>query len=149
MEREDIQQLVIAKFREAQLDPCFGCAIIEHESNWNPNARSPKSAADEKYGGAWGLCQILPPTAKDLGYDEAPEGLWDPTVNIELFIKLTQRNIKHWRTTDVQDLICMHNSGRPKYRAPESTLNIYLPAVMKHYKIWSHLMQDPLGGFCA
>lgn len=137
MTKTYIQNLVMNMFDDAGLDPAFGCAIVEHESRWNSNARSPVSASDEKYGGAWGLCQILLTTAKDLGYTGDGPGLWDPKVNTELFIKLTLRNLHNLHIVSVQDLIAAHNSGKTYNNSPASTRNEYVPQVLDLYRRWN------------
>lgn len=47
---------------------------IRRESGYNPAARN---------GPYWGLLQILPPTARTMGYDGPPEGLLDPETNLK------------------------------------------------------------------
>ena len=136
----DLQNLVISRFVEAGLDPAFGCAIIEHESNWNPKARSPVTASDEKYGGAWGLCQLTLVTAKGLGYSGDGPGLWDPHVNCQYFIKLTQRNISQLHTVSIEDLISAHNSGKLYLHAPFTTRTQYVPIVKALYDKWAKLI---------
>lgn len=60
----------------AQLPPQIAVAVIEIESNFNPNARG---AAGEV-----GLMQVMPPTARLLGFSGSLEQLKDPETNIAL-----------------------------------------------------------------
>lgn len=60
----------------AQLPPQIAVAVIEIESNFNPNARG---AAGEV-----GLMQVMPPTARLLGFSGSTEQLKDPETNIAL-----------------------------------------------------------------
>lgn len=46
---------------------------IQRESGYNPAARN---------GPYWGLMQILPQTARTMGYDGPPEGLLNPDTNL-------------------------------------------------------------------
>lgn len=48
-------------------------AVVEQESGYNPHARG---------GGAMGLMQIKPATARGIGYDGPAEGLYDPETNL-------------------------------------------------------------------
>jgi hypothetical protein len=116
MTKQEIVDLVKAACFEAGLDPAYGLGVIEHESGFNPSARSDPKASDEKYGGAWGLCQILPPTARGLGYTGPVEGLWDPHVNVDLLLKLTAQNRDHFNVHDAANLASCHNSGLPLAR---------------------------------
>jgi hypothetical protein len=54
------------------VDPAIFMAMIEKESNWNPNAKSPKSTAS-------GLGQLIAGTAKDMGVTN----VFDPYQNLE------------------------------------------------------------------
>ena len=146
MDRSDIVDLIKTTFTEQGLDPYFGLAICQHESNFNAHARSPISATDEKYGGAYGLAQITVATAKSLGFTGDPSALFDPNVNIQFFCALTRHNISTWKTNDINDLICIHNSGRPQYKAPAITINQYLPVVLKLYAKWKDIASDPFVG---
>lgn len=47
--------------------------VVNRESTFNPAARN---------GPYWGLMQILPQTAKTMGYEGAPEGLLDAETNL-------------------------------------------------------------------
>ena len=48
--------------------------VIQRESDYNPRARN---------GPYWGLMQILPQTARTMGYRGAPEGLLDAETNLK------------------------------------------------------------------
>lgn len=48
--------------------------VVQRESTFNPAARN---------GPYWGLMQILPATARTMGYDGAPEGLLDAETNLK------------------------------------------------------------------
>lgn len=48
--------------------------VVNRESTFNPAARN---------GPYWGLMQILPQTARTMGYDGAPEGLLDAETNLK------------------------------------------------------------------
>lgn len=131
----ELIQMVVNAFHEIGIDPAVGCAVIQQESKWNPDARSKPEASDEKYGGAYGLCQILPPTAAALGYHGPAEGLFDPGLNIQLLAKLTADNAKRFGSNPL-DLFSAHNSGKPFNRAPFSTAGMYVPSCQKHYAAW-------------
>lgn len=48
--------------------------VIQRESNYNPKARN---------GPYWGLMQILPQTARSMGFTGRPEDLLNPETNLE------------------------------------------------------------------
>lgn len=64
---------------KADLPPEFAVAVIEIESNFNPNA---KGAAGEV-----GLMQVMPPTARMLGFAGSMEQLKNPDTNIGLGVQ--------------------------------------------------------------
>jgi hypothetical protein len=52
--------------------------VINRESTFNPRARN---------GPYWGLMQILPATARTMGYRGSPEGLLDPETNLRYAVR--------------------------------------------------------------
>lgn len=61
-------------------------AQIQQESSFNPTAQSPC--------GARGLLQLMPATAKEVGYQ--PEELWDPQKNLCAGIKYLYEQYRHF-----------------------------------------------------
>jgi soluble lytic murein transglycosylase-like protein len=70
-----IPDLVQKASRAHNVDPLLVDSVIRVESNYNPNAISPK--------GAEGLMQLMPPTARMLGVNDS----FDPAENIEAGVK--------------------------------------------------------------
>jgi hypothetical protein len=70
-----ISELVDKTARAHDVDPLLVHSIIQVESNYNPNAVSPK--------GAEGLMQLMPPTARMLGVGNS----FDPGENIEAGVR--------------------------------------------------------------
>jgi Transglycosylase SLT domain len=70
-----IPDLVERTSRAHNIDPLLVDSVIRVESNYNPNAISPK--------GAEGLMQLMPPTARMLGVADS----FDPAENIEAGVK--------------------------------------------------------------
>jgi soluble lytic murein transglycosylase-like protein len=70
-----IPELVEKTSRAHNVDPLLVDSVIRVESNYNPNAISPK--------GAQGLMQLMPPTARMLGVNDS----FDPAENIEAGVK--------------------------------------------------------------
>jgi soluble lytic murein transglycosylase-like protein len=70
-----IPELVEKTSRAHNVDPLLVDSVIRVESNYNPNAVSPK--------GAEGLMQLMPPTARMLGVSDS----FDPAENIEAGVK--------------------------------------------------------------
>ncbi len=70
-----ISELVEKTSKAHNVDPLLVDSVIKVESNYNPNAVSPK--------GAQGLMQLMPPTAQMLGVNDS----FDPAENIEAGVK--------------------------------------------------------------
>lgn len=62
---------------------------------------------------SYGLGQILYSTALSLGYDGAPEGLYDTKVNIDLIGKYHRRTLDRYGDMDVYKLTTAYNAGNP------------------------------------
>ena len=84
-------------------------AVIETESSWSASAyREEPQINDASYG----LMQLLYKTAKSLGYSGAPEGLFQPGVNIDLGTKLLS-NLRKSYGDDFRRVYSAYNSGNP------------------------------------
>lgn len=75
-----VQQVNAANFA-GWFDPADVMAVIQIESSFNPTAQRPEPQIRDA---SYGLMQVLYATALDRGYTGAPEGLYDPAVNIAL-----------------------------------------------------------------
>jgi soluble lytic murein transglycosylase-like protein len=82
-------------------------AVIETESSWRPSA-----FRQETNDASYGLMQLLYGTAKGLGYTGAPDGLYDPAVNIDLGTKLLGQ-LRRSYGDDFRRVYSAYNSGRP------------------------------------
>ncbi len=89
---EDKYDGIISKWaREYGLHPAFVKAIIKAESNFNPRAyRAEPGINDASYG----LMQILFKTAKGIGYQGGPAGLFDPESNVRFGAKYLGMQLK-------------------------------------------------------
>lgn len=96
------------------LDPELIFATIMVESSGNTYAvRQEPRIHDASYG----LGQLLYNTARGIGYRGAPEGLFDPAVNIDLIAKYHKRNFDHYQELDSVQLTTAYNTGSP-YKRP-------------------------------
>lgn len=68
-----MRALVDRYARISGVPPSLMHRVVRRESNYNPAARN---------GPYWGLMQILPETARTMGYRGSPEGLLDPETNL-------------------------------------------------------------------
>lgn len=73
-----VDRLVMKYAAESGLDPDLIHTVITIESNYKPRVRN---------GDAVGLMQIVPATARGLGYRGNAAGLYDPDVNIKYGVK--------------------------------------------------------------
>ncbi|BCB96115.1 lytic transglycosylase [Dissulfurispira thermophila] len=71
VDKESFHNIAEEKARRHNIDPRLVKAVIKVESNWNPNAVSPK--------GAQGLMQLMPSTASIMGINDP----FNPDANIE------------------------------------------------------------------
>jgi len=96
------------------LDPSLIFATIMVESGGNTYAvRQEPKLHDASYG----LGQLLYGTARGIGYRGTPEGLFDPTVNIDLIAKYHRRNFDHYLDLNPLQLTTAYNTGSP-YKRP-------------------------------
>lgn len=92
-----ISELVEKTSKAHDVDPLLVDSVIQVESNYDPNAVSPK--------GAQGLMQLMPPTAEMLGVNNS----FDPAENIEAGVKY----LKHLQDLYKDDRLALaaYNAG--------------------------------------
>lgn len=145
-----LKTLAASKAAQAGVPGNLLFAVIHTESGWNPRAYRyepgffnryirPNADLRRLWGGnprrisaSYGLGQLMYTTALDLGFPRSrpPEDLYDPTLNLDLTIRLLDRLLKKHRG-DVKDVIAAYNSGRPYAKAPDFTRNVHVPKVLK------------------
>jgi len=120
----DIGKLVEQAARAHDVDPLLVHSMIQVESNYNPNAVSPK--------GAQGLMQLTPSTARMLGVSDS----FDPGQNIEGGVKY----LKYLQSVYKDDRLALaaYNAGPgavEKYKSipPYPETRNYVNQVGKHY----------------
>lgn len=75
------------------VDPYFVKAVVAAESSFDPKAyRAEPRINDASYG----LMQTLYRTAKDMGYQGAPEGLFDPATSVEYGTKYLAHQLRRY-----------------------------------------------------
>ena len=119
-----LQELVERTSRAHQVDPLLVDSVIRAESNYNPNAVSPK--------GAEGLMQLMPTTARMLGVTNS----FDPAENIEAGVKL----LRHLQDLYKDDRLALaaYNAGpgavdRFKEVPPYPETQKYVETVNRRY----------------
>jgi hypothetical protein len=93
-----LANLVRSLAPEYQLDPDLVLALIEVESNFNPQARSPKDAQ--------GLMQLIPATAERFGVKD----VWDPEDNLRGGMAYLRWLLKRF-DGDVRLTLAAYNAG--------------------------------------
>lgn len=102
--------------------------VIDIESTWNPNAKREEPKINDA---SYGLMQVLYTTAKKLGYTGPPEGLFDPSTNINLGTKLLfQLWSKYHNWTDV---IAAYNAGVARKNAQGQYINSKGSTIVQHH----------------
>jgi soluble lytic murein transglycosylase-like protein len=96
--KEELERLVHDIAERHKLDPVLVKAVIEAESNWNPDAISHK--------GAQGLMQLVPGTAGDLGV----KNVFDPEQNIEAGVRHLRMLLEKY-DGDLDKALAAYNAG--------------------------------------
>ena len=118
-----------------QLPAALLHAVIDTESHYNPNARSPK--------GAGGLMQLMPQTARQMGVAD----VYDPAANI----RGGARYLKQLMTlfdNDVALAVAAYNAGpeavlsHGRVIPPYAETQRYVPSVLRQYRRLQGLAQD-------
>ena len=93
-------------------------AVIQTESSWDAKAYR---AEPQIQDGSYGLMQLLYKTAQGLGYNGAPNGLYDPKVNIDLGSKLLGQ-LRQRYGDDFRNIYSAYNSGNSNAWTTNSTV---------------------------
>ncbi|TDF82173.1 lytic transglycosylase domain-containing protein [Pseudomonas sp. H9] len=110
-------------------------AVIQAESRYNPNARSPS--------GAVGLMQLMPDTAKELGVKNA----WDPASNLQGGARYLKRMLTLF-DNDITLAVAAYNAGpdavmrRGRVVPPYAETQRYVPKVLRQYRRLQGLAMD-------
>ncbi|KJR43305.1 Lytic transglycosylase, catalytic [Candidatus Magnetoovum chiemensis] len=123
---KEIEQIVHSKAAKYRIDPSLVKAIIKAESNWNPEALSPK--------GAMGLMQLMPSTARLLSVDNP----YDPSDNIDGGVRY-MKYLLYKFNGDVSLAVAAYNAGPgavEKYGSipPYNETQNYVQRVISSYK---------------
>lgn len=118
----DYRELVRAEAVRQGLDPNLAFSVVQQESNWNPTAVSP--------AGAYGLFQLMAPTAADLGVNRE-----NPEENIRGGITYLKKMIDQF---GLEGGLAAYNAGPGRYqsvngdfsRLPQETQK-YVPSILK------------------
>lgn len=120
-----------------QIDVALLCAVVEHESSWNPFAIRMEKAFYDKYVAqmslndteeytrsmSWGLMQIMGETARELGFDgHFMSELCDPDVGMTYGCKKLARCLAIHNLDQMAALSAYNGGGDPSY--PLVVLNI-------------------------
>ncbi len=84
MNKEDLVKVVVAAAINVEIDPALACAVVSHESSWNPWAVRYEPAFYTRYidamknltptekslrASSFGLFQLMGQTAREFGFD--------------------------------------------------------------------------------
>jgi hypothetical protein len=119
----EYRRLLIDEAEQYGLPPSLADAVMRVESNYNPSARG--------RDGEYGLMQVMPPTARMLGFTGPIEGLAEPETNIRLGVRYLAGA---WRLAKGD--IC---TAAMKYRAGHGETRFSLLSVQYCQRVRQHL----------
>ena len=118
------------------LDPSLVCAVIEHESAWNPWAIRYEPAFFSKYvaslytnnkvpateayarGFSWGLMQVMGQVAREVGFDALfLSALCDPEQGLDVGCKVLRKKFDAMAGDTTRALLAWNGGANPTYAA--------------------------------
>lgn len=115
------------------IDPDLTRAIIQNESNFKPNLKTPEYRDGKKIGYSYGLMQVLDSTARIFGIKKT-DLLFNPVINITVGVMYLSDLSRRYKKLNL--IIASYNAGRPKFAKgfPVRFINqVYVDKVMKEY----------------
>jgi len=100
--------------REAQLPPELVRAVVHVESNWDQDLTG--------LAGEIGLMQILPATARDIGFVEDDKALYDPETNIRWGIRYLSEAYR-LASGDLCQTVLKYNAGHGATKMTDAASN--------------------------
>jgi hypothetical protein len=125
-------EIISAKCDKYNVDPSLVKSIIKAESNFNPQAVSPK--------GARGLMQLMPSTAADMGVRK----IFDPEQNIDGGVKYLRYLLKNFNG-DVELSVAAYNCGEGKVIRNGMCVPA-IPETKKYVRKVMRLSRNPVTG---
>lgn len=127
--RSEIITIITTTAKKHRLDPSFLLAIARTESNFNPQAISPR--------GAMGLMQLLPPTAESYQVTDP----MNPQDNLEGAIRYLQHLIRLFKG-DYEKVLAAYHCGETRVLRAKGIPDIastrkYIEVAKKYYRHFS------------
>ncbi|PWB33922.1 lytic transglycosylase [Pseudomonas sp. SDI] len=128
-------ELIAAAAQANDLPAALIHAVVQAESRYNPNARSPK--------GAGGLMQLMPGTARELGVSN----VLDPAANLQGGARYLKKMLTLF-DNDIELAVAAYNAGpeavlsRGRVVPPFAETRRYVPTVLRQYRRLQGLALD-------
>ncbi len=150
-QQEEYIKIIKDECSKVSLDPDLFCAIVNAESNWDPDAiRYEKGYPYLSNPSRWssmasisiatetvlqqlsyGLCQIMGANARVLSYDKPLMNLLDPHENIRIGVEFFKKRCDIHK--DIKDKISSYNAGSPIKKDGVYFNQAYVDKVYKYY----------------
>jgi soluble lytic murein transglycosylase-like protein len=141
---------IVKYAKEFSIDPALFMALIEQESDFNPNDElyEPNTASGPDY--SCGLTQILTHTAAGLGFklsgnlETDKEALKDIDKNLYYGAKYLRNRMNRYKDLPLIDQIRTYNSGSPLKTTSSfyESNQQYGTNIMKNYEKWKKRMNE-------
>lgn len=147
IDKRRMAALLRAAFQRHGLPPAWGEALGRQESGLDSSAVSPKGAADDKLGRAWGATQITAELLRQFGGPSTAELLRSPELQAETTAALVENGaalkringtwsiVFYGKPATIEDMGAVWNAGRRTFAELEAshvTRKNYVPSLRVH-----------------